>query len=79
MARQHPRPGSAAGALAAVDVHDLAGDERAGGFEVEDAGHHVADLADVPDGMQLREVREGFRWVQRRLDDAKGDGVCPDT
>src|SRR6202034_1703483 len=70
--------GSVAGALAAVDVQDLAGDER-GGLEVENAGHHVADLAEAPHGMQLREGREGFRWVQRRLDNAKRDGVCPDT
>jgi hypothetical protein len=54
--------GSVAGALAAVDVQDLAGDER-GGFEVENAGHHVADLADTPRGMELCERREGFRRV----------------
>ena len=60
------QPGSAAGALAAVDVQDLACDERPGGFEVEDAGHHVADLADVPDGIQLREGRVGFRRVRAR-------------
>jgi hypothetical protein len=49
-----------------VDVQDLAGDERPGGFQVEDAAYHVADLADVPNEMQLREGRMGFRRVGAR-------------
>ena len=47
------------GALAAIDVQDLAGDERRG-LEEHDALDDVLDVTHVADGMQSREELVGF-------------------
>ena len=47
---------SVAGALAAVDVQDLAGHER-GAFEIQDRVDDVADLAHAADRVQRGERR----------------------
>src|SRR5258705_13021771 len=69
---------SMAGALAAVDVQDLAGDER-GGFEVGDGVDDVADLAHPADRVQTGKDLVGLGRVHRGADDAWGDRVDPDA
>ena len=67
------------GDLAAVDVQDLAGDERRR-LQEEDAVDDVADLADVPNRGELgAEPGVALRRMHRRLDDAGRDGVHPDA
>src|ERR1700733_7087497 len=70
---------SVAGDLPAVDVQDLAGDERRR-LQEEDAVDDVADLAHMPDWGELRaEPDVALRRMHRRLDDARRDGVDPDA
>jgi hypothetical protein len=70
---------SVAGDLAAVDVQDLAGNERRR-LEDDDGVDDVADLARVPyRGEPRAEPGVVFRRMHRRLDDARRDGVDPDA
>jgi hypothetical protein len=67
------------GALAAVDVQDLPGDER-GCLKEQNAADDVADLADMPERRKtVAESGVAFRRMRRRLDDARRDGVDPDA
>ena len=75
---RHAGSGSVAGDLAAVDVQDLAGDERRR-LQEEDAVDDVADLAHAPERVEPGERVVGLRRVLRRLDDARRDGVDPDA
>ncbi len=54
-----------AGALAAVDMQDLAGDE-ARPFEIKDRPDDVVDLTHTPDRMHCRETLVGRGRMQRR-------------
>ena len=68
---------SVTGALAAVDVQDLAGNERRC-LQEEDAVDDVADLAHVPEWGELRaKCGVAFRRMHWRLDDARRDSVDP--
>ena len=70
---------SVASDLTAVDVEDLAGNERRG-LEVEDAVDDVGDLPYVPHWWELRaEPGVALRWMHRRLDDARRDSVHSDA
>src|SRR4051795_11966124 len=69
---------SMSGALTAVDVQGLAGDER-GTFEIEDPVDDIADLAGPTDGVQRSARLVGLGAVRRRLDDAQRDGVGSDS
>src|SRR6187551_2066456 len=73
-ASHRPRGWSVAGALSAVDVEELSGNEGCL-LEVEHAVHHLVDGAHATDRVQrgVRGVR--LDGVQRRLDDARGDCV----
>jgi uncharacterized protein GlcG (DUF336 family) len=62
------------GGLAPVDVQNLSGDER-GAFEIENAVHDVADLADATDGMKRARAFVRCRIVQRGLHDPGRVGV----
>ena len=55
---------SVSGGLAAVDVEDLAGDER-GPLEIEDPVDDVADLAEPAEGMKRGQALVGGGVVQR--------------
>src|SRR3984885_9790157 len=71
--------GSVTGGQAAVDMHDLAGDVRRG-FQEQDRGDHVADLADAPErGKLAAKMLVAVRRVRRCLNDARRDGVDPDA
>src|SRR5580704_16346389 len=59
----------AAGALSAVDMQYLAGDEGRA-FEIEHGIDDIADLAHAPDRMQIAEEFMRFRLMHRRLDHA---------
>ena len=77
----HSRQGwwSVAGDLAAVDMKDLAGNERRR-LQEKDAVDDVADLAHVPYRRELgAETGIALRRMHRRLDDAWRDGVHPDA
>src|SRR5262245_18862902 len=69
---------SVTGALAAVDMQDLARHE-AGLFEIEDGVSDVRHLAHVADRMQDSERGVGLGGVHRRLDDAGRDRVHADA
>ena len=59
------------GDLAAVDVHDLAGDEGRR-LQEEDGVDDVIDLADVPEWDEaLPETGVALRGMRRRLNDAR--------
>jgi len=63
-----------AGALAAVDVKDLAGHE-ARRLKLEDRVDDVGDLAHVPDWMKGLESLMCLDGMHRRLDDPERDGI----
>jgi len=65
-------------ALAAVNVKDFARHE-AGRLEVEDRADDVGDLAHMAQRVQGAQLRMRLNGMHRRLDDAQGDGVHPDT
>jgi hypothetical protein len=62
------------GGLTPVDVQNLTGDER-GAFEMENAVHDVADLADAADGMKRAQAFVRCKIVQRSLHDPGRDPV----
>jgi hypothetical protein len=64
--------------LAAVDVHDLPGDER-GVLEVDDRVGHVADLAHPAERVQRGQGLVRLGRVHRGADDAEREGVDPDA
>ena len=71
--------GSVAGALAAVDVQDLAGDER-GALQVERPPRRRRSISPIrPTGCRAREELVGLLGVHRGLDDARRDGVDADA
>ena len=66
------------GALATVDVQDLAGDEGRV-FQKHDRVDDVLNFSHTSDWMQLRKELVGFGSVHRRLDDAGSNGVNPNS
>jgi len=64
--------------LTAVDVQDLAGDERRM-FEVEDPVYDIADLADPTDGVGARRSPRRTRDRTSAFDDAQRDGIDSDS
>jgi len=66
------------GALATVDMQDLARDER-GVFQKQDRVDNVLNFAHTPNWMQLRKVLMLFGRVHRRLHNAGGNGVDPNS
>ncbi len=62
------------GGLPAVDVQDLAGDER-GALEVEDPVDHVADLAEPAEWVKAGHALVGGGVVRRGPDDPERDRV----
>src|SRR5258706_15204018 len=77
-----PRSGagasSVAGALAAIDVNGLAGDEG-GAFQEQDRVYDVSDFSHASDWMQVCKEFVSFGSMHRRLDDAGSNGVDPDA
>src|SRR5262249_42172606 len=67
-----------AGALAAVDVEDFAGHE-ARRLEVENRFDNVGDLAHMADRLKSPEGLMGLDRVNRRLHEARRDGVHANT
>ena len=57
------------GALAAIDVQDLAGD-KGGVLQKQDRVDNILNFAHASDWMQLREVLVCFGFMHRRLHDA---------
>src|SRR5260370_13061720 len=77
-----PRSGagasSVAGALAAIDVKGLAGDEG-GAFQEQDRVDDVSDFSHASDWMQVRKELVSFGSMHRRLDAAGRNGLDPDS
>src|SRR5258707_7949692 len=69
---------SVAGALAAVDVKGLPGDEG-GVFQKQDRVDDVSDFSHASDWMQVRKELVSFGSMHRRLDDTGSNGVNPDA
>src|SRR5260370_19333044 len=69
---------SVAGALAAIDVNGLAGDEG-GAFQEQDRVDDVSDFSHASDWMQVRKEFVSFGSMHRRLDDAGSNGVDPNA
>src|SRR5882757_11271990 len=69
-------PCSMTGALAAVDVEDLAGD-KGSVFQKHDRVDDVLNFSHASDWMHLREVLMRLGSVHRRLHDAGSNGVNP--
>src|SRR6266436_8422670 len=74
---QH-RSASVAGALTTVDVKDFAR-HKTGSLEVEDRVDDVGDLAHMADRVQPAKLRMRLDGMHRRLYDAQGHGIHPDT
>jgi hypothetical protein len=64
------------GALATVDMQDLASDER-GVFQKQDRVDNVLNFSHASDWMQLGKELMCFGSVHRRLDNAGSNGVDP--
>src|ERR1700722_10935074 len=69
---------SASGALTAVDVQNIPGDER-GVLHVDDGVHDIPDLADPAERVKRGERVVRLGCVHRGADDAQCDGVDPDA
>src|SRR5712675_604433 len=69
---------SVAGALAAVDMQDLAGDERRG-FQEQHGIDDVAGFSHAADRMQRGKEVMCLWSMHRGLDDAGRNGVNPDA
>jgi hypothetical protein len=66
------------GSLAAVDVQDLASDER-GPFEIEDPVNDVLNVADSAEWVQFRQSLIGTGVKPGIPDDARADGIDPNA
>ena len=69
---------SVTGALATVDVQDLASDER-GVFQKQDRVDNVLNFSHASDRMQICKELMCFGSMHRRLHDAGSNGVNPNS